>query len=76
MNTPGKSGGNWAWRVQKEQLTEQLAEKIAAMTKLYGRANPKYLKKLTAEEAAAAAEKTTAVGNGAAETDAADPLEE
>lgn len=56
MNTPGKAGGNWAWRVQKEQLTEELAEKIVAMTKLYGRANPRYPEKTAQTETAAAGE--------------------
>lgn len=59
MNTPGRSGGNWAWRVQKTQLTDALAARVAAMTKLYGRANPKYLEKLAEreEKTAGAAEK-------------------
>ena len=37
MNTPGTVGGNWQWRLKKEQLTKKLAAGIAAMTKLYGR---------------------------------------
>ena len=37
MNTPGTVGGNWQWRLKKEQLTKKLAARIAAMTKLYGR---------------------------------------
>ena len=37
MNTPSTTGGNWMWRVQNGQITEELAEKIAKMTKLYGR---------------------------------------
>ena len=40
MNTPGKPAGNWTWRLTPGQLTDALAEKIAACTKLYGRANP------------------------------------
>lgn len=38
MNTPGILGGNWQWRALREQLTPELAKKIAEMTCLYGRA--------------------------------------
>lgn len=37
MNIPSTLGGNWQWRVKKEDLTNKLAEKINKMTKLYGR---------------------------------------
>ena len=37
MNLPSTIGGNWEWRVRKEQLTLALAEKILQLTKLYGR---------------------------------------
>ena len=37
MNTPGILGGNWQWRLEPGKLTPELAEKIAAMTRLYGR---------------------------------------
>lgn len=37
MNIPSTLGGNWQWRVKKEALTEELAEKINKITKLYGR---------------------------------------
>ena len=37
INTPGVPDGNWQWRLTEGQLTEKLAEKIADMTKLYGR---------------------------------------
>ena len=40
INTPGKLGGNWLWRLQKEDLPDDLAEKIARMTRNYGRRNP------------------------------------
>ena len=39
MNTPGTLGGNWRWRMLPGQITEELTEKIAAMTRLYGRSN-------------------------------------
>ena len=37
MNLPSTIGGNWEWRVRKEQLTLALADKILQLTKLYGR---------------------------------------
>lgn len=37
MNIPSTIGGNWSWRVRKEDLTADLAEKIYTLTKLYGR---------------------------------------
>lgn len=37
INTPSTLGGNWRWRMKKGDFTEELAAKIRAMTKLYGR---------------------------------------
>ena len=37
MNTPSVAFGNWEWRVHAEQLTPELAERIADLTKVYGR---------------------------------------
>lgn len=37
MNTPGFLGGNWQWRLLPGQLTPRLTQRIAAMTKRYGR---------------------------------------
>jgi len=37
MNIPSTLGGNWMWRVKKEDLTDKLAQKINEITKLYGR---------------------------------------
>ncbi|AKN32834.1 4-alpha-glucanotransferase [Clostridium carboxidivorans P7] len=37
MNIPSTIGGNWQWRVEKEMLTDKLAEKINNITRLYGR---------------------------------------
>ena len=37
INTPSTLGGNWVWRMDKNALTDKLAEHIAKMTKLYGR---------------------------------------
>jgi 4-alpha-glucanotransferase len=38
INTPSTLGENWKWRVAKEQLSDELAEKIKEYTVLYGRA--------------------------------------
>ena len=40
INTPGKLGGNWLWRLQPKDLPAGLAKKIARMTRNYGRCNP------------------------------------
>ncbi len=36
-NIPGTLGGNWQWRLTKDQLTEALAERIANICRLYNR---------------------------------------
>jgi 4-alpha-glucanotransferase len=38
MNTPGRAGGNWSWRYTPELLSPQVAERLATLTQLYGRA--------------------------------------
>lgn len=38
MNRPGTAEGNWEWRLLPGQITPALAERLAAMTGLYGRA--------------------------------------
>jgi 4-alpha-glucanotransferase len=39
MNIPGTLGGNnWKWRLLPGEITDELIEKINAMTKMYGRA--------------------------------------
>jgi 4-alpha-glucanotransferase len=39
MNVPSTMGDyNWSWRMLPGQLTEELADRIYQMTKLYGRA--------------------------------------
>ena len=40
INTPGKLGGNWLWRLRPEDVPAGLAKKIARMTRNYGRCNP------------------------------------
>ena len=37
MNTPGKAGGNWAWRFEAGQLTEAHAERLRKMAELFER---------------------------------------
>lgn len=37
MNTPSTESGNWQWRLKKTDLTDELAEELYEMTKLYGR---------------------------------------
>lgn len=37
MNTPGTIGGNWQWRYLPGALTPELSERLAFMTKGYGR---------------------------------------
>lgn len=37
MNRPGKSGRNWAWRLEEAALTPELAEHLAELTRTYGR---------------------------------------
>ena len=37
INTPGIASGNWQWRLKEGILTDELAEKIAKLTKIYSR---------------------------------------
>jgi 4-alpha-glucanotransferase len=37
MNFPGKTGGWWSWRFTPEMLRDDIANRLAEMTKLYGR---------------------------------------
>ena len=37
MNTPGTSGGNWAWRYDPARLTPALQERLRDLTQLYSR---------------------------------------
>ncbi len=38
MNFPGKATGNWGWRYQPGALTEELRDRLKALTYTYGRA--------------------------------------
>ncbi|MEI7491029.1 MAG: 4-alpha-glucanotransferase [Bacteroidota bacterium] len=37
MNLPGTTGGNWKWRTRLGDFSDELAESLAHLTKLYGR---------------------------------------
>jgi len=37
MNTPGRPEGNWAWRLQEDQLGDEQAERLAELVETYGR---------------------------------------
>lgn len=37
MNIPSTLGGNWTWRMKKTDLTIEIVEKLANMTRIYGR---------------------------------------
>lgn len=37
INTPSTLGNNWVWRMKKNQIREELVERIYKVTKLYGR---------------------------------------
>jgi 4-alpha-glucanotransferase len=40
MNYPGRSEGNWAWRLSSGQLRPEHAERLRELTQLYGRLPP------------------------------------
>jgi 4-alpha-glucanotransferase len=37
MNFPSRPSGNWTWRVREEQLTLRQQERLAELSRLYGR---------------------------------------
>ena len=37
INIPSTLGTNWRWRMSKNDLTDELAEKLKELNKLYGR---------------------------------------
>ena len=39
MNTPSVLGGNWQWRLQKNQITDELTQKLSELAHIYGRDN-------------------------------------
>jgi 4-alpha-glucanotransferase len=38
MNLPGTTGGNWKWRAKESDFPNELANALASLTNLYGRA--------------------------------------
>ena len=38
MNNPGEPNGNWRWRVTPGQFSEEAEERLARLTRIYGRA--------------------------------------
>jgi 4-alpha-glucanotransferase len=40
MNYPGRSEGNWSWRVRREQLTAETADRLRDLSLRYGRMVP------------------------------------
>ena len=52
MNLPGSVDANWCWRLQSEDVTEEVETYILSLTKRFGRANWDALNaRLTAETA-------------------------
>jgi 4-alpha-glucanotransferase len=41
MNIPSKADGNWSWRVLRDQLKPEVAKRMARLTELTDRFNPK-----------------------------------
>ena len=37
INTPSTLGNNWKWRLDRNQFTEELSNKILDITRIYGR---------------------------------------
>jgi 4-alpha-glucanotransferase len=37
MNLPGRMGGNWKWRYERQQLRPEMASRLRALTELYDR---------------------------------------
>ena len=38
MNTPGQGEGNWGWRYRSEMLSDEIRDRFATLTHLFGRA--------------------------------------
>jgi len=49
-NTPGTLGGNWQWRLLPGQLTQQLAQRMDDMARLYGRSDRPWSREEVPEE--------------------------
>ena len=49
MNTPGRTSGNWGWRVTDDMLNDWVRDRLRSLTKIYGRA-PHLLKEEPEED--------------------------
>ena len=45
MNLPNSTSGNWLWRFNEEDLTDELASELRELTQLYGRIDPEETQK-------------------------------
>ncbi|MCQ2557501.1 MAG: 4-alpha-glucanotransferase [Oscillospiraceae bacterium] len=50
MNCPGKSYGNWTWRMKKDAITPELTEKLLDLTRTYHRQEEPKKAEKTADE--------------------------
>ena len=50
MNHPSTIGSNWRWRLTEDQLTEEIQQEIAELTRRFGRFNPAALPEEEEEE--------------------------
>ena len=39
MNRPGEESGNWAWRLRPDALSDEVAFRLRALTRIYGRSD-------------------------------------
>jgi 4-alpha-glucanotransferase len=37
MNLPASTSGNWSWRLNKEAITDEIVERLLALTEIFGR---------------------------------------
>jgi 4-alpha-glucanotransferase len=51
MNTPGRTRGNWGWRISDDMLNDRVRERLRGLTEIYGRA-PHSLREETGETGA------------------------
>ncbi len=49
MNYPSREHGNWGWRVRADQLTDDLADRLASLNEVYGRASTRTRRRLGSE---------------------------
>lgn len=50
MNIPGVLGGNWAFRFTADALTDEIAQNLASLIRLYGRDSRRYIQQLDNKE--------------------------